>query len=124
MRFTIRLHVLVLALASAGVPTKAADTFSETPGRKLYVSKCAKCHKLYDLTKYSDEQWHVWMDKMCRKAKLQPDQKTLISAYVEEALRRPPVKPGAGAAVFRNKNPGTSATQGGTHDVLRRGSKP
>jgi hypothetical protein len=124
MRFTIRLHVLVLALAGAGVRTKAADISSDAPGRKLYVGKCARCHKLYDLTKYSDEQWQVLMDKMCRKAKLQPDQKTLISAYVEEALRRPPVKPATEATVFRTTNPRTSATQGGTHDVLRRGTKP
>lgn len=124
MRFAIRLHVLVLALAGAGVPTKAADISSDAPGRKLYVGKCARCHKLYDPAKYSDEQWQVWMDKMSRKAKLQPDQKELISHYVEEALRRPPVKSATEATVFRTTNPRTSTTQGGTHDVLRRGTKP
>ena len=124
MRFTIRLHVLVLALAGAGVPTKAADIYSDAPGRRVYVGKCARCHKLFDPAKYSDEQWQVWMDKMSRKAKLQPDQKELISHYVEEAVRRPPVKSATEATVFRTTNPRTSTTQGGTHDVLRRGTKP
>jgi hypothetical protein len=124
MRFTIRLHVLVLALAGAGVPTKAADISSDVPGRKLYVGKCTRCHKLYVPARYSDEQWQVWMDKMSGKAKLQPDQKELISHYVEEALRHPPVKSATEATVFRTTNPRTSTTQGGTHDVLRRGTKP
>ena len=124
MRFTMGLHVLVLALASAGVPTRAADISSDAPGRKLYVGKCARCHELYDPAKYSDEQWQVWMEKMGRKAKLQPDQNKLISDYVEEALRRPPVKSATEATVFRTTNPRTSATQGGTHDVLRRRIKP
>ena len=124
MRFAIRLHVLGLALASAGVATKAADISSDALGRKLYVGKCAKCHKLYDPAKYSDEQWQIWIDKMSRKAKLQPDQKKLISHYVEEALRGSPVKSVTEANVFGTTNPRTSATQGGTHDVLRRGIKP
>ena len=41
-----------------------------TAARKLYVAKCAKCHKFYDPAKYSDEEWQIWMTKMSKKAKL------------------------------------------------------
>jgi len=121
MRFVIRLLVLGLALSGAGVPTKAADISSNAVARKLYAGKCARCHKLYDAAKYSEEQWQVWMDKMSRKAKLQPDQKELISHYVDEALRRSPVKSASEATAFGTR---ASATQGGTNDVFRRGIKP
>jgi cytochrome c553 len=51
--------------------------------KKLYVAKCAKCHKFYDPAKYSETEWRKWMDKMSRKAKLKPDQKEILSKYLE-----------------------------------------
>ena len=124
LRFAIHLYVIGLALAGVGVPTRAAEICSDALARKLYTGKCARCHKLYNPAQYSDEQWQVWMDKMSRKAKLKPDQKGLISHYVEEALRRSPVKSATEASLFESTNPRTPATQGGKHDVLRRGIKP
>jgi hypothetical protein len=51
--------------------------------RKLYTSKCARCHKLYDPANYSDSEWRTWMDKMNRKAKLKPDQVELLLRYLD-----------------------------------------
>jgi hypothetical protein len=51
--------------------------------RKLYIAKCARCHKFYDPAKYSDNEWRMWMDKMSRKAKLKADQTELLSKYLE-----------------------------------------
>jgi hypothetical protein len=51
--------------------------------KKIYVAKCAKCHKFYDPAKYSDTDWRKWMDKMSRKAKLKPDQKEILSKYLD-----------------------------------------
>jgi len=59
--------------------------------RKIYIAKCAKCHKFYDPNKYSDEDWRVWMTKMSRKAKLKPEQERLLSKYIDENLRHPAV---------------------------------
>lgn len=56
-------------------------------GRKLYVAKCAKCHKLYDPAKYSDPEWSKWIGKMTKKAKLSPEQTALLAAYINESLR-------------------------------------
>jgi cytochrome c553 len=77
--------LLVLLIASVGVLPAGASDFANAleAGRKLYTVKCARCHKFYDPAKYSDEAWHTWMDKMSRKAKLQPDQKQIFSEYLE-----------------------------------------
>ena len=50
---------------------------------KLYVAKCARCHKFYNPAEYSDAEWHSWMTKMSRKARLKPDQQELLSRYLE-----------------------------------------
>jgi len=57
-------------------------------GRKLYVNKCARCHKFYDPAGYGAAEWKSWMTKMSRKAKLEPEQTTLLAEYLE--AYRPP----------------------------------
>ena len=89
MRLLLSSLVLITALA-AGTPARAGDL---TPielrdARKLYIAKCARCHKLYDPASYSDKQWNTWMDKMNKKAKLKPDQAALLSQYLA-TLRQP-----------------------------------
>jgi hypothetical protein len=51
--------------------------------RKLYVVKCANCHKFHNPAKYPDEEWRTWMRKMSRKAKLKPEQQEVLSRYLE-----------------------------------------
>ena len=50
--------------------------------RKLYLGKCAKCHKLHDPAKYTDEKWDEWMGKMTKKSKLKPEQAELLARYI------------------------------------------
>jgi hypothetical protein len=50
--------------------------------RRLYVNKCAKCHKFHNPAKYTDEEWRTWMRKMSRKSKLKPEQEELLSRYL------------------------------------------
>src|SRR5258706_9653109 len=85
-RFIICLHVLGLPLAGVGAPADASPISSDALGRKLYLGKCAKCHKLYDPAKYSDQQWQVWIVKISRKGQVQPGQKDLVSPYIEGSL--------------------------------------
>jgi hypothetical protein len=49
---------------------------------KLYVAKCARCHKFYNPAEYSDAAWHSWMSKMSRKARLKSDPQELLSRYL------------------------------------------
>ena len=57
-------------------------------GRKIYVNKCARCHKFYDPAGYNAAEWDSWMTKMSRKAKLKPDQTATLVEYLA-AYRTP-----------------------------------
>ncbi len=89
MRHFLSFFVLLLPLAgcagTAGSSSTPADPIAA--GQKLYINKCAKCHKFYDPAKYSDADWNVWMSKMSRKAKLKAEQEQLLSRYIDENLR-------------------------------------
>ncbi len=49
--------------------------------RKLEVGKCAKCHRRYQPSAYTQSDWDAWMDRMSRKSKLKPDQTELLKRY-------------------------------------------
>ena len=92
MRTTRLLSLFALfgmALASCAGPSRtAAGPIDETStGRKLYVAKCAKCHKFYDPAKYSDAEWHKWMAKMSKKSKLTTEQSEILSRYIDNTFR-------------------------------------
>lgn len=69
------------SLAFFGV-TAFAATPEEAAGRKLYTGKCARCHKLYEPTRYDDATWETWMTKMRDKAKLNNEQYRQLAAYM------------------------------------------
>lgn len=95
MRCLCAMLVLLMPLAGCAAPVNTSSNSNDpiAAGHKLYVNKCAKCHKFYDPAKYSDADWSVWMGKMSRKAKLKPEQEQLISHYIDEKLRgKEPVK--------------------------------
>ena len=80
-----RLGLLVVALALLGGSPSHGGELSPVDlkaARKIYVGKCAKCHKLYDPAKYTDEQWAEWMGKMAKKSKLKPEQVELLARYI------------------------------------------
>jgi Dihaem cytochrome c. len=89
-----RIQIVLLALLGFGAggcaaPAMAKDSPSsdKRAGQKLYVAKCAKCHKFYDPAKYSEADWQIWMTKMSKKAKLKPEQEEILSRYISENLR-------------------------------------
>jgi hypothetical protein len=83
MRGFFIMLVMFVALAGA-LPAGAADSAEGVQaGRKIYLVKCARCHKFYNPAKYPDEAWRDWMDKMSKKAKLKPDQKEILSEYLQ-----------------------------------------
>ncbi len=60
--------------------------------RKIYLTKCAKCHKLYNPKEYSDTEWDEWMLKMKKKSKLKEDQFELLKSYIATLRAEPNVK--------------------------------
>ena len=79
------LTVTVAAFALALSQARAADlSLSEAKeAKRIYIAKCAKCHKFYDPAGYSQTEWNVWMQKMGKKSKLKPAQFELLSKYLE-----------------------------------------
>jgi cytochrome c553 len=74
------------ASAPPDPPAGGASLLSDdqrSAARKLYVAKCARCHKFYDPARYPDKEWRDWMKKMSRKAKLQPEQEKLLIEYLD-----------------------------------------
>jgi mono/diheme cytochrome c family protein len=89
-----RTQIILIVLFGFGaggcaVPAVAKDSppNESAAGQKLYVAKCAKCHKFYDPAKYSEADWQMWMTKMSKKAKLKPEQEEALSRYISENLQ-------------------------------------
>ncbi len=70
-------------LLPASAPARDLSSQEIKEARKLYIAKCAKCHKLHDPLQYSDADWAGWMKKMTRKARLTPKQEELLSGYLD-----------------------------------------
>lgn len=56
-------------------------------GKSLYDANCAKCHKLYSPTKFSEQQWKPILVSMQKKAKLEDAQMAEISNYIYSQLK-------------------------------------
>ena len=72
--------VNVAALPGAAAGLSAEQTQA---AKRLYELKCARCHRFYDPAGYPDREWHSWMTKMSRKARLKPNQEELLSRYFD-----------------------------------------
>jgi len=50
--------------------------------RKLFLTKCARCHDFHAPSKYSETEWERWMQKMSRKARLKQPEEQLLRDYL------------------------------------------
>jgi cytochrome c5 len=75
---------------AAAQPTEIAKTMALTPelveGQSLYSNNCAKCHKLFEPKKFTQEEWHPILIKMQKKAKLDDGQMASITNYIHSQL--------------------------------------
>lgn len=77
--------MLATAVAIAGNDARLSK--DQQAARKVYVAKCAKCHRFYDPKLYDDAAWADWMTKMARKSKLKASQTDSLTRYID-AYRR------------------------------------
>ncbi|MBS7230864.1 cytochrome c [Flavobacterium psychroterrae] len=100
----ITLTFVTLLLASCGTQKTASTTTAETTlqvketvknialtpelaeGKNLYENSCARCHKLYDAKKFTQEEWKPILARMQKKAKLDDTQMASISNYITSQL--------------------------------------
>jgi hypothetical protein len=80
MRTLLFILIGLITVASARAQELSPQEVKEA--HKLYIGKCAKCHKLYDPHQYNDADWDAWMRKMTRKARLSQRQASLLSQYL------------------------------------------
>ena len=57
-------------------------------GRALYLNRCGTCHRLYAPTRYEPELWPVMVGRMQERAHLAPEQRSLISQYLQATSAR------------------------------------
>ena len=77
--------LLFMGLAVSG-PAASADALTPKElqaARKIYVAKCAKWHRFYEPTNYSDADWRTWMEKMNKKSKLKGEQVSVLGQYLD-----------------------------------------
>ena len=86
--FTVLLAAVACSLAACATALDPAPDPSFEPGRDLYAAKCGGCHRLRPPSKIDSRKWPTILDRMSVKAKLTPEQKTAIDAYVSSIARR------------------------------------
>jgi cytochrome c5 len=74
------------AAQNAGLDSQTAAT-----ARRVYTTKCMRCHKSYEPSIYSQPQWEAWMVKMRKKAHLSQDQDVLLSRYLDACRAASPL---------------------------------
>jgi hypothetical protein len=75
---------LAAAVAALGASiVRAAEPAAAPPGKKLYETKCLRCHKDLDPTIYEDMTWKRWLWKMKDKARLDNEEYGDLSDYLK-----------------------------------------
>ncbi|RXR19382.1 cytochrome c [Flavobacterium amnicola] len=72
----VNTEVKVTEEVKTELPTAIAE------GKTLYENSCARCHKLFPVTKHDKSGWAVTVDRMAPKAKLTAEQKDLVYNYL------------------------------------------
>ncbi|TDW52625.1 diheme cytochrome c [Flavobacterium sp. 270] len=67
-------------------PKAATLTPELAEGQNLYANNCAKCHKLFEPTKFTKEEWAPILVRMQKKAKLDDTQIASITNYIHSQL--------------------------------------
>jgi hypothetical protein len=76
------------ALAACATTLDPAPEPSFEPGRALYAGKCQGCHRLRQPSKIDPRKWPSILDKMAVKAKLTPEEKSQIHAYMASVVQK------------------------------------
>ncbi len=64
----------------------AALTPELAAGKSMYENNCAKCHKLFEPKKFTQEEWAPILVKMQKKAHLDDTQMASITNYIHSQL--------------------------------------
>jgi mono/diheme cytochrome c family protein len=82
-RLRVFLPLLFAAAMAVSATGAAEQSAAPPPGKKLYESKCLRCHKDLDPTIYEDMTWKKWLWKMKDKARLDNEEYGDLSDYLK-----------------------------------------
>ena len=57
-------------------------------GRAIYITKCAKCHAVEPVLKYSSQRWAELIPEMAEESKLDARETEAVRAYIYAVLGR------------------------------------
>ena len=81
--------IAACVLAACATARPPAVKAPPDEGKPLYAAKCQGCHRLYPPEAIDHLKWPALLDRMALKAKLTPEEKERIGAYVTSAEHRP-----------------------------------
>lgn len=55
-------------------------------GRNILLTKCNRCHSVYEPASQTRAEWDFILPKMCRKANLASAEKSQLESYISAAL--------------------------------------
>ena len=58
-------------------------------GRELYVTRCAKCHSVEPVAKYSLDHWQKILPGMARKTHLSSNETEAVMRYITAVIKQP-----------------------------------
>jgi mono/diheme cytochrome c family protein len=72
---------------SLAVQARTGSTGQLVQGREIYVTKCAKCHRVEPVRKYPANQWeNEILPEMAEESKLTAGETAAVRAYVMSVL--------------------------------------
>ncbi|CAD0005734.1 cytochrome c [Flavobacterium chungangense] len=101
MKSKILTLAVLIILVSCGAPktavapptpavTETVKATELTPelaeGKSLYENSCARCHKLYEPKKFTQEKWKPILERMQKKAKLDDVKMASVTNYIHSQL--------------------------------------
>ncbi|MDQ6861326.1 MAG: cytochrome c [Verrucomicrobiota bacterium] len=80
---------------TTGAPPRSGKSPTLTPprfdpamvaaGQKLFVARCARCHRLPRPAEHTPEQWSIIVPRMAKRSGLKPEQRDAVLAYLSTA---------------------------------------
>ena len=78
------------AVAARAQNGQSADLATLERGRKIFTTRCTECHVARTIANYSVPEWRHFISVMAPRAKLQPNDRASLEAYLIAARQSLP----------------------------------
>jgi hypothetical protein len=75
--------IIAMALIHSAAHADELTAKELVTARKIYIAKCAKCHRFYEPMNYRESEWQGWMRMMNKKSKLNEEQIKFLTQYLD-----------------------------------------